>query len=126
MNYEEFIDRYKSLKHRGKIEGALHTFKSNFSCGDSIDVYVKVRGSKIVDAKFDGKGCVLSFVSADILCDYLMGKELDDLCELDFNRMVELIGFMPSVGRKGCVEIILNAVKSLCKGGAREDRRTQD
>lgn len=112
MNYDEMVDRYKSLKNRGVISDAAHIFKSNFSCGDSIHLYIKIDGDKISDAKFDGKGCVLSMVSADLLCDYLIGKDVSELRDLSFSKLVDLLGFTPSVGRKACIEIIVDAAKS--------------
>lgn len=73
-------------KHRGELkDGAVRkeTFY-NESCGDEITVYLKLRDSKIEDAKWQGRGCAISLASADLMAGAIIGKDLTkakELCE---------------------------------------------
>jgi len=56
--YTEMIIEYsRNPSNFGKIESPhIHRHDSNPLCGDSIDLYVNVDGTKITEVKFDGKG----------------------------------------------------------------------
>ena len=82
-------------------------------CGDSITVSVEVENGVIKRARFDGHGCALSLATADLLCEHLEGKPLEALRGLTYELAVELLGFVPSVGRAGCVGTAVDAFKSL-------------
>ncbi len=115
-SYEDFIERYKNPRHSGKITGSAHSSVSNVSCGDHISLYVKIGKNGIIeDAKFEGRGCALSTATADILCDYVIGKNINTVCGLDFNRATGIIGFVPSINRVGCVKIVVDALQDICE-----------
>ncbi len=115
-DYEQFVEKYKHPAHRGKLKNAKSSEASNMPCGDNIAVYVSIdKSGKIVDAKHDGYGCALAVASADMLCDYLIGKKFDDACKTNFEMMTKIIGFTPTIGRVGCVGVSLDALLKICK-----------
>ena len=62
----------------------------NPSCGDEIELRLKIDGDKIVDGAFTGDGCAISQASADIMLGMIIGKSKDEalkLCDL-FMRMI--------------------------------------
>jgi len=119
--YQELIERHRHPRNRGRIEGAEKSFRSNFSCGDSIEFYIKVgREGVIEDAKFEGAGCALSTASADMVCDYVKGRKVEEICSLGVDDIAKMIGFMPSIGRVGCIKIISDAVQGLCNSSRPE------
>ncbi|MEM3364200.1 MAG: iron-sulfur cluster assembly scaffold protein [Candidatus Micrarchaeia archaeon] len=115
IDYEALAERYKKPQHKGKIRGSFSGSASNSPCGDSITIYVSVgNGGIIEDARHDGHGCALATVSADMLCDYIIGKKINNVCKSDFNTMIRLLGFTPSIGRVGCVKVSLDAFRIAC------------
>lgn len=62
----------------------------NPSCGDDIQLYVKLAEGKIADASYDGVGCAISQASVSIMIDLVREKtpqEASALCQL-FLRMI--------------------------------------
>ncbi len=79
--YREIIlEHYKSPKNKHVMEDChLHEGGVNRSCGDEIEIYVKLDGDKISDISFDGVGCSISQASASMLTDSVKGKTLEEV-----------------------------------------------
>lgn len=54
----------------------------NPSCGDDIDLQLKIQDGVIEDASFNGSGCAISQASADMMCDDIIGKTEDEALRL--------------------------------------------
>ena len=50
----------------------------NPSCGDNIQLKLKVEGDEIVDGAFVGDGCEISQASADIMLGMIIGMKKED------------------------------------------------
>ncbi len=50
----------------------------NPSCGDNIQLKLKVKGDEIVDGAFVGDGCAISQASADIMLGMIIGMKKED------------------------------------------------
>ena len=50
----------------------------NPSCGDNIQLKLKVEGDEIVDGAFVGDGCAISQASADIMLGMIIGMKKED------------------------------------------------
>lgn len=89
--YQEILlDHYKRPRNRGRIEDAdIHEHGLNPFCGDQIELYVKLDGDRVVDARFDGAGCSISQASASMLTEAIRGKRLAEV--LRFAREVEAV-----------------------------------
>jgi nitrogen fixation NifU-like protein len=62
----------------------------NPSCGDDITLQLSVKDGRIADASFNGSGCAISQASADMMCDLIIGKPLEEAKQLsaDFMGMI--------------------------------------
>lgn len=78
--YQEIIlDHYRRPRNKGKAEPSdISAHDSNPLCGDEIDVTAKLVDQKIVELKFDGKGCAICTASASIMTQKLVGKTLPE------------------------------------------------
>lgn len=54
----------------------------NPSCGDEIELELKVSNGRIEDASYTGIGCAISQASVSIMIDLVRGKTLDEAQEL--------------------------------------------
>ena len=74
------LDHSKRPRNFGEIaEGAVHVHGDNPSCGDEIDLSVKVGAAGAVeDVKFKGMGCAISQASASLMTMKLKGKSETD------------------------------------------------
>jgi len=81
--YSEVVVSYaRDSRYRGRIENAIREKDMNESCGDEIELYVKVKDGRVEDASFEGVGCIVSQASAAILIKLIRGKTLEEVKEI--------------------------------------------
>ncbi len=69
--------------NKRKIENADKTEKGhNPSCGDEIELQLKMDGNIIEDIAFTGQGCAISQSSTSIMSDVLRGKTIQEAKEI--------------------------------------------
>jgi len=70
------LDHSRKPRNFGELhgEGCVHVHGDNPSCGDEIDVFVKLDDGKIADIKFNGSGCAISQASASMMTLKIKGK----------------------------------------------------
>jgi nitrogen fixation protein NifU and related proteins len=78
--YQQVIlERYKKPKHRGVTKPIDRQQKGhNPSCGDSIQLTLRLEGDRILEAKFEGEGCAIAMSSVDLMAEALAGKSIDE------------------------------------------------
>jgi nitrogen fixation protein NifU and related proteins len=86
------MDHYKNPRNRGVIENDSLTINmNNPTCGDRIQLTMKVENDLVVDAKFEGEGCSISMSSASMMTQAIKGKPIDEALKLahSFSDMMQ-------------------------------------
>ena len=92
--YQQVIlDHSRNPRNQGELNPpCLHAHGDNPSCGDEIDVWLRLSddGSKIEDLKFKGQGCAISQASASMMTQKVKGKTKEQAATMreDFRRIV--------------------------------------
>ncbi len=115
-----FISLYKNPKNYGKLKDVdVQKALANRFCGDALIFYLKLDKDrkKVEEARFEGKGCVISIVSASMLTEYIKGKSIKELEELTPKKLFEIIGVDLSTNpsRAKCALLSLNLLKESLK-----------
>jgi nitrogen fixation NifU-like protein len=77
------MDHYKNPRNKGEItDGSVTINMNNPTCGDRIQLHLKVEDGKIEQAKFDGEGCSISLASASMMTQAVKGLSIDDAMKL--------------------------------------------
>jgi nitrogen fixation protein NifU and related proteins len=77
------MDHYKNPRNKGVLEdGTLNINMNNPTCGDRIQLTLKVEDGKIESAKFDGEGCSISLASASMMTQAVKGLAVEDAVKL--------------------------------------------
>lgn len=77
------MDHYKNPRNRGVLEDGSHTINmNNPTCGDRIQLTLKVEDGIVVDAKQEGEGCSISMSSASMMTQAIKGKKIEDALKL--------------------------------------------
>lgn len=115
---EIIIDRYQNPQFRGKLEPCDITFEdTNPLCGDEIRIDLRVDDlGKVTEAVFDGRGCAISQVSADLLMETLKGKSLEEIKRLTKEDILDLLGIELSPVRLKCALLSLKVLKAAVYG----------
>ena len=86
------MDNYKNPKNKGLKQTDDYHFVhlNNPSCGDEMNVEIKIENGIIKDVRQDGHGCSISMSSASVMSDVLIGKTVEEARKiiLDFYGIV--------------------------------------
>ena len=89
---EQIIDHYRNPRRFGQLAACdVRRRESNFSCGDDLDFFLKFKGDRIADIRFNGQGCALSVAAASMLAETVVGMSLaavEKLSEVDVLKML--------------------------------------
>ncbi|KAB2332884.1 Fe-S cluster assembly sulfur transfer protein SufU [Bacillus mesophilum] len=86
------MDHYKNPRNKGILEDdSLTIHMNNPTCGDRIQLTMKVEDGIVADAKFDGEGCSISMSSASMMTQAIKGKTFEDAVKLSkiFSDMMQ-------------------------------------
>ena len=79
MYNQKVLDTYANAKNTGEIENAdgVGTV-GNASCGDIMQISLRIENDRIVDAKFKTFGCAAAIASSETATEMIKGKTLDE------------------------------------------------
>ncbi len=86
------LDHNRAPRNHGVLDGANRTARGdNPVCGDKLVVYLDLDDDeRIVDLRFDGKGCAISTASASLMTEFVKGRKRSEV-EETFERFHELV-----------------------------------
>lgn len=67
-------------------------FKSSV-CGDTNEILLKFDGSKIVDVSYVNFGCGINVAVLEIVCSYLIGKDMSEVKRINLDFIKEKLEF---------------------------------
>ncbi len=108
------MDHYENPRNFGPLESPTVTLRGgNPNCGDTLNIYIRTDGGSVIeDISFDGEGCTISQAAASLLTEFLKGKTVERLGELDSDYLRELLGKDIMVTRPKCSRLALETLKS--------------
>jgi nitrogen fixation NifU-like protein len=90
--YKEIIlEHYKNPRNTGTLEPPrLHAEGLNPSCGDELELFLRVNDGVIDEVKFIGEGCAISQASASMMTQAIKNKPIQDALALSqsFKAMI--------------------------------------
>lgn len=92
--YREIVNEHNlHPSHKHDLDNPTMVLNGvNPSCGDDIDLQLKVEDGIITDASFNGVGCAISQASADMMIDDIIGKSKDEALTLANNFLSMIKG----------------------------------
>ena len=82
--YREIVNEHNlHPSHKGTMQDPTLVLRGvNPSCGDDINLQLKIENDVITDAMFEGSGCAISQASVDMMIDDIIGKNRDEALDL--------------------------------------------
>lgn len=118
---QNILDRYKEPLYKDKkLDADVRRKEANHSCGDSIEVQLKVDEGKVTGYSFSGAGCAISMASADMLGDLIKGMTKEEILKLTKEDIYEILGIEISLRRSKCALLSLLALQSALSGEPRD------
>lgn len=76
------MDHYKNPRNHGVLEDGVTVNLNNPTCGDRIQLTMKVEEGIVQEAKFEGEGCSISMSSASMMTQAVKGKKIEEALQL--------------------------------------------
>ena len=91
-----FLDHFNNPRNVGVIEdaGGVGTEK-NEVCGDTMTLYLRMEGERIVEAQFQTLGCSASIAASSVTTELVSGKSLEEARALTRHDIAEALDGIP-------------------------------
>jgi nitrogen fixation NifU-like protein len=98
MYTEKTMEHFRNPRNVGEIQDADGVgMVGNASCGDIMEVFIKVDDDVITDCKFKTFGCGAAIASTSVLTEMVIGKTIDEALAITKGDIVEELGGLPNV-----------------------------
>lgn len=108
------MDHYKNPRNKGELtDDSITVNLNNPTCGDRIQLQMKVEDGKVSDVKFDGEGCSISMSSASMMTQAVKGLEVDKAMKMAeiFSDMIQGKEYDEEVLELGDIEALQGVAK---------------
>ena len=97
MYNEKVLDAFQNPKNVGEIENAdgVGTV-GNASCGDIMQISLKIENEVIVDAKFKTFGCAAAIAPSSTATEMIKGMTVEEALQVTNKKVIECLGGLPS------------------------------
>lgn len=112
MYSEKVMDLFRNPHNMGKIENADGVGKvGNPVCGDVMYIYIKVKGDKIADIKFETFGCAAAIATSSMITDLAKGKTLDEALKITKGDVADALQGLPPI-KMHCSNLAADGLKA--------------
>ena len=97
MYNENVMEVFKNPKNVGEIENpdGIGTV-GNASCGDIMQISLRIENEVIVDAKFKTFGCAAAIATSSTATEMIKGMTVEEALKVTNRKVVEVLGGLPS------------------------------
>jgi len=105
------MEHFQSPKNVGEIPDAdgVGTV-GNARCGDIMQMYIKVKGNRITEAKFKTFGCGAAIATSSIITERIKGATLDEALKISAKTSEEVLSQLPKE-KACCFTLAADALK---------------
>lgn len=123
---KKVMEHFQHPRNVGEInnpDGVGHV--GNPICGDIMELYIKVKDNKIVDAKFKTFGCGAAIATSSMITEMVKGKTIEEALRISNRTVAEALDGLPPI-KMHCSVLAKEALKTaiddyLAKKGKKND-----
>ena len=99
MEYsEKVMEHFRNPRNVGEIENPDGVGKvGNPVCGDIMELYIKVDGGIITDAKFKTFGCGAAIATSSMVTELVKNKTIEDALKISNRAVAEALEGLPPI-----------------------------
>jgi nitrogen fixation NifU-like protein len=95
---ENVLDHYQNPRNVGEIEDADGVgLVGNPSCGDMMQITIKVQDARITDVKFKTFGCVAAIATSSMVTELVKGKSIEEALQVTNRDVADALDGLPPV-----------------------------
>jgi len=111
---ETAIDHSMNPRNVGDMDNADGFAKVTGSCGDTMEIWLKVKNSTIADATFMTDGCGTSIASGSMVTEIAKGKSVGEVWKISQQDILNALGGLPEES-KHCALLAANTLRAAIK-----------
>lgn len=111
---EQIIDHYRHPRNFGRLASCdVRRRESNYSCGDDLEFFIRLKDGRLTDIRFQGQGCALSMAAASMLTEKVTGMTERQVMKLEDHDVIEMLGVGELTGsRLRCAVLGLKGIQA--------------
>lgn len=109
---EKVMEHFKNPHNVGEMEnpdGIGHV--GNPTCGDIMELYIRVKDDVIIDAKFKTFGCGAAIATSSMVTEMVKGKTVEEALKISNSAVAEALGGLPPI-KMHCSVLAEEALRS--------------
>ena len=115
MHTERLLDHFQNPRNVGELEPpAVKVDVTNPACGDMLRLSVRFENDRVVEARFQTRGCTASIAASSALTEWMMGKSRLELRTLRAAVIEEAVGGLEPASKHAAV-LCVDAVKQVLR-----------
>jgi nitrogen fixation protein NifU and related proteins len=105
----KFLECAFRTDRQERIQHADGHGKKTGDCGDTVEFFIMIEGSRITNVSYDLTGCVNTNACANAVIDLLAGKEIDQAWEISPEDVSDYLESLPG-DHLHCAELAVGAL----------------
>lgn len=109
---ENILDHYKNPRNFKRMENPTKKASlDNITCGDEMEVFLKMDGDLIEDISFDARGCAISIAAMSMLSEKVKGKKEEYVKNIKEESLLKNMGLEKNTPRVKCALLGIQTLK---------------
>jgi len=104
------FERWRNPRYNSRMASADSSARVTGECGDSIEIYLKIVKNRIKNASYVTDGCGTSNICGSFAAELAIGKNLDEVADIDGEAVLNAIGRLPDDDRH-CADLAAAALQ---------------
>jgi nitrogen fixation NifU-like protein len=107
---DQVIRNWIEPSHRGRIEKPQGYAEVARSCGDGMELFLRIHQDRIVEARFFSEGCICTIAAGNMAAIMAEGGEVYDAFDIEAQDIAGALGGLPA-GEDHCAELACEALR---------------
>ena len=115
MYSEKVMDHFRKPRNMGEIPDADGIGSvGNPTCGDLMNIYIKVKDNVLIDIKFKTFGCGAAIATSSMITELAKGKTLDEALKITRGDVAENLDGLPKI-KMHCSNLAADGLRAAIK-----------
>ena len=107
------LEYFRNPKNAGELEApAVRADVSNPACGDMLRLWARFEDDRVVEARFQTRGCTASIAASSALTEWMIGKSRSELKTLTALTIEDAVGGLEPASKHAAI-LCVDGVKQL-------------
>ena len=111
---EKVIDHFLNPRNLGKIQAPDGFGRIIGPCGDTMEIYLRMRNDRVIDVSFWTDGCGTTIASGSMVTELVKGRSVIEAQKITKDDVLDALGGLPE-DNLHCALLAANTVKDAIK-----------